>query len=357
MAVAPHRILVIRALGLGDLLTAVPALRAIRRGYPDAQLTLAAPRWLAPLVRLVAGIDVLMDVSDLEQIPATDPDRLVPLRPASPGADDRPDRRFDLVVNLHGRGPQSVAAGQRCEPTELVTHAHPEFPGVPGPEWNDRLHEVDRWCRLVRSMGLAVDRGDLRLPVPHVAPAAEKAAVVHPGASAAARRWPPERFAAVAEALAAEGVRVLVTGTADEVHLAEWVIQAARHPWVDNVAGRLDLEQLAATVAAARLVVCGDTGVAHLASAYATPSVVLFGPTPPSSWGPPQHGPHRVIWRGHRGDPHGHRPDPGLLAISVDDALRASQEFVPSLGIGPSRPEDSAGASGGGCFGHPGLGR
>jgi ADP-heptose:LPS heptosyltransferase len=71
-------------------------------------------------------------------------------------------------------------------------------------------------------------------------------------------------------------------------------------------------------------VVCGDTGVAHLATAYRVPSVVLFGPTPPQEWGPPPDRPwHTVLWAGGRGDPHAAEPDPGLLAIEVADVLAA----------------------------------
>ena len=64
--------------------------------------------------------------------------------------------------------------------------------------------------------------------------------------------------------------------------------------------------------------------MAHLATAYGIPSVVLFGPTPPSEWGPPPDRPrHRVLWSGTRGDPHAAAPDAGLLAITVQDVLDA----------------------------------
>jgi ADP-heptose:LPS heptosyltransferase len=81
-------------------------------------------------------------------------------------------------------------------------------------------------------------------------------------------------------------------------------------------------------------VVCGDTGLSHLASAYARPSVTLFGPVPPAEWGPPRHPRHQVLWAGapgYRGDPHGTRLDPALRAITpdavgaaADAALRAA---------------------------------
>ncbi|MBA2575354.1 MAG: glycosyltransferase family 9 protein, partial [Euzebyaceae bacterium] len=82
--------------------------------------------------------------------------------------------------------------------------------------------------------------------------------------------------------------------------------------------------ELAAVVAAAGRVVCGDTGVAHLATAVGIPSVVLFGPVPPSRWGPPADRPrHRALWAGGTGDPHAPRPDPGLLRITVEDVVAA----------------------------------
>jgi ADP-heptose:LPS heptosyltransferase len=128
-----------------------------------------------------------------------------------------------------------------------------------------------------------------------------------------------ERFAAVAAALRADGHRVVVTGGPSERDLAAAV-------GAEPVA--TDLTELAALVADAALVVCGDTGVAHLATAYGTPSVLLFGPTPPAEWGP-RSGPHTVLWRGSgRGDPHGADPDAALLALTVPDVLTAARRRV-----------------------------
>jgi ADP-heptose:LPS heptosyltransferase len=88
-------------------------------------------------------------------------------------------------------------------------------------------------------------------------------------------------------------------------------------------AGRTTLRELAALVAAAGRVVCGDTGVAHLATAFRRPSVVLFGPIAPSSWGPPRRPYHRVLWNGTTGDPHADHIDAGLLAIPVARVIAA----------------------------------
>jgi ADP-heptose:LPS heptosyltransferase len=77
-------------------------------------------------------------------------------------------------------------------------------------------------------------------------------------------------------------------------------------------------------VAAARVVVCGDTGVAHLATAYRRPSVVLFGPVSPALWGPPPRPQHVVLWHGDgAGDPWGTALDPALARVTVAEVTDA----------------------------------
>jgi hypothetical protein len=126
------------------------------------------------------------------------------------------------------------------------------------------------------------------------------------------------------------GRTVVVTGTGDESALCADLVERAGLPRVHDLSDRLDLSQLAALVAAARLVVCGDTGVAHLASAYGTPSVLLFGPTPPALWGPPTTGPHTVLWSGAAGDAQAETLDPALAALDVDRVLAAVEERLRS---------------------------
>jgi ADP-heptose:LPS heptosyltransferase len=150
------------------------------------------------------------------------------------------------------------------------------------------------------------------------------AVVVHPGAAYGSCRWPADRFAAVVRHLVAEHVPVVLTGSAAERPLALRVAAASGLPGESVLAGETDLLQLAALVAEARLVLCGDTGVAHLATAYGRPSVLLFGPTPPSRWGPRTQGRHTVLWQESPGaDPFGCDPAPGLLRISVEEVLAA----------------------------------
>lgn len=301
-------VVVLRALGLGDLLTAVPALRALARVLPDQECVLAAPAALAPLVTLIGAVDRLVPAGELEPLP-------------------RELHGAEVAVNLHGRGPQShrvliATRPRRC--LWFANHAVPESAGAP--RWRPGEHEVTRWCRMLAEYGVPANPKDLDLdrPVPR-----GDCTVIHPGAASAARRWPAERFADVARVEAARGRRVLVTGSAGERGLAEQVAGRAGLPAECVLAGRTDLTELAATVAGAGRVVCGDTGVGHLATAFGTPSVLLFGPTPPAEWGPPpERRRHRVLWAGTTGDPHGDRPDPGLLSIAVEQVLDALEALA-----------------------------
>ncbi|MGC4771330.1 glycosyltransferase family 9 protein [Micromonospora sp. DT44] len=303
-------ILVLRSLGVGDLVTAVPALRALRAAYPDHELALAAPGGLAPLVDLVGGVDELVDTTGLDG----------PLRPG---------RAPEIAVNLHGRGPQSHRLLAAARPGRLVAFANADAGFDDGPRWRDDEHEVDRWCRLLSWYDIPADRRDLGLRRPDPAGLPVGATLLHPGSNVPAKRWPAERFAALARALRERGHRVLVTGSADERGLAERVAEASGLPPAAVLAGRTDLGALAALVADARLVVSGDTGVAHLATAYGTASVVLFGPVPPAAWGPPPDRPrHRALWAGEGDWPRwdGVGSHPTLTALPLDEVLAAVDE-------------------------------
>jgi hypothetical protein len=119
--------------------------------------------------------------------------------------------------------------------------------------------------------------------------------------------------------------KVVVTGSAVDGSLAAQVTVAADLPDGAMLAGRTTLSQLAALVAGASLVVCGDTGIAHLAIAYRTPSVVLFGPVSPQHWGPSPHRPqHVALWAGTTGDTFSDQPDPGLLRITTAEVIAAT---------------------------------
>lgn len=312
-------VLALRALGLGDFLTGVPAYRALRAAYPDARLVLAAPGALVGLARLTGAVDRVHDTRGL-----------APLRWSGPPP--------EVAVNLHGRGPQSHRVLAALGPGRLLAFS------LDGgtPSWRPGEHEVARWCRMLAECGIPADPTALGLAPPPVTSPAPGAVVVHAGAADPARYWPVERFAVVAAALAARGHRVVLTGTRAERHRVAAVATGAGLPPSAVLAGRTDLTGLAALVAGARLVVSVDTGVAHLATAYRTRSVVLFGPVPPHEWGPPADPRHAVLYR-----------EAGLARIGVGEVLAAVDRQLDGAGEAgrggddpdpPATPAASAGA-------------
>jgi ADP-heptose:LPS heptosyltransferase len=273
-------VLVLRALKLGDLLVSVPALRGIRRARPDARIVLAMPDWLEPVIELVDAVDVLCE--------ALQPRHLL---------------------------------GWRA-------------PGWEGPEWPQDVHERVRWAGLVTAHGMPADPEDLLLRRPPTTSPYTGCAVVHVGAHYGSREWPVERFAAVATDLTARGASVVLTGGSADRARAEQTAELAGLPAAAVLAGRLPLGEFAAAVAEAALVVTADTGAGHLASAYARPSVVIFGPAPPEAWGPPP-GPHIALTHAElrRDEPFVDEPDPALLAVTVAEVLEAVDTLPVRFGI------------------------
>jgi ADP-heptose:LPS heptosyltransferase len=333
-------LLALRTLKLGDLLVAVPALHGLRRSYPEHRLVLAVPGWLEPIVDLVDGVDALLPTKGL--------DELLPLAPG----------RIDVAVNLHGSGPESRRLIDALEARVAMVHHVDEIDGPrpgdarddgprpgdaqddgprpgdaqddgPRPVWRDDIGERARWVRLVRAYGVEADPDEVGLlSSPHRVDVVG-ATVLHVGAFYGSRRWPVERFAEVARELGRQGHRVVFTGSAAERERALEVARLAGAPEASVLAGELGLAEFAGVVEDAALVISADTGAAHLASAYARPSVVLFGPAAPEHWGPPP-GPHEVLTDAsvRRGDAFAVTPDPALLAVGVDDVLEAAERVL-----------------------------
>ena len=301
------RIAVFRALQLGDLLCAVPALRALRHAAPQARITLIGLPWAKGFVERYA-----MLVDDFMEFPGY---------PGMPESAPRPqalpqflaaarERRFDLALQLHGSGGLTnplvaqlgaarsagfYLAGEPCP--DPATHAL----------WQPREHEVLRCLRLLEQLGVASQGDHLQFPL-QPADRAELAELVraapglrpggyvciHPGARLPSRRWPPQRFAEVADGLAAAGWTVAVTGSADERALTSAVLEAMRSPAID-LTGRTSLGALAALIGGARLLVCNDTGVSHVAAAVGTRSVVVCSGADPARWAPLDGARHLVL--------------------------------------------------------------
>jgi ADP-heptose:LPS heptosyltransferase len=292
------RIAVLRGGGLGDLMFALPAMSALKAAYPEASLTLLGTPLHAELLSQTEG-----PVDETVVLPFAEGVR--------PGAEDQEelenffgrmrDRNFDLAVQLHGGGRYSNpfllrlgarhTAGTRTPDAARLERTVPylyyqheplralEVAGFAG------AAPVELEARL---LALPEFRQRLTARLDRMPSSAERGRVViHPGATDPRRRWPAERFGAVARKAADDGFRVLVIGDHSEKELAEAVVEHAvgrgandgapqAGLQVESLAGQLGLGELAALLADCSVVVANDSGPRHLAQALGAPTVGVF---------------------------------------------------------------------------------
>ncbi|MXN75304.1 glycosyl transferase [Burkholderia sp. 4701] len=382
-----RRILCVRLDALGDVLMTTPALRALKEsGAGDGvHLTLLTSHAASSLAGHLPMID---DVWAYDAPWVRHPDA-----PGDPVADlDMVARlltaRFDAAVIFTVCSQSALPAAMMCwfagirlrlahcreNPYRLLT----DYVAETEPHRRAR-HEVARQMALVRTIGattadwrMSFDPGyaarraahaRLRAALPRLDGAARpidglgRWLVVHPGASAASRRWPAERFGDVAAQLAPRFDGIAVTGSSAERELVAAVCARAG-PRAVGFAGALSLGELGALVEAADLLISNDSGPVHLAAALGTPVVDLVALTNPQHM--PWQVPHRVLnvdvpcRNGHRSacDQPGH---PCLLGVGVDGVVRAAHSLLrrgarraiePAAAHAARRADDAAAADG-----------
>jgi ADP-heptose:LPS heptosyltransferase len=333
-----ERIVVFRALMLGDMLCAQPALRALRAGLPQAEITLIGLPWAQPLAARWSCVDRFVAFPSHPGLPESRAlDDQLPLFFAAMRA-----RHFDLALQMHGNGTVTngiVAALGAKRTAAFVTDGDaPEHGIAIAVPWPQHGHEIERCLTLIDHLGMP--RRGLHLEMPlrdderrdAAALAGDRMyAIVHPGAQLPSRRWPVERFAAVADALAARGLAIVITGSAAEASIAKVLVAAMQHPAVD-LTGRTSLWVLAALVERAQLVVCNDTGISHVAAATGTPSVVVACGSDVSRWAPLDAERHRVLWESVPCRPCGYVNCPTAhecaLAIDAGGASSAAHQLL-----------------------------
>jgi heptosyltransferase-2 len=300
-----ERVVVRGANWVGDAVMTVPALRELRRLLPRARVTLATRAWAEGIFEGADFIDDFLVTGDTSN------------RPRAVFAEARRwrARRFDLAVLFpNAFAPALVAALARVPArvgyvtqgrSALLTHR------LQVPEWRGRRHEVFYYLNVVAELerllhGTSTVEGrepDTRLPAPEArgreasvllgelgVDASRPLVALCPGSTnSRAKRWPAERFAAVADLLAENAAaQIVLVGAAEESDISEHVARLMRaRPFM--LTGKTDLSQTAAVLRAADLLVTNDTGPAHVAAGVGCPVVVIFGPTNPLTTRPFSH--------------------------------------------------------------------
>ena len=351
----PARIAVFRALQLGDMLCAVPALRALRVAAPRAHITLIGLPNAAQFVqRFRHYIDELLVFPGAIGFPEQPPQpHLWPAFIETAHA-----RAFDLAIQLHGSGelsnPIVCNLGARrcagfCTTQSGVDDVHaPWFL-----TWRPKQSEVLRNLSVLQFLGAPSTDPTLELPIERTELDAwrelarkEKLSrgrfvCIHPGARLPSRRWPVERFVAIAWRLAGAGLRVVVTGASEERAIADALLRGLQDRGCDAVdlVGRTSLGTLGAMLSECRLLICNDTGISHVAAAVGAASIVLACGSDVSRWAPLDASRHRVLAHdvpcrpcAHAECPIGHPCALGLtveaVAVEIDRRLNSDIRYA-----------------------------
>jgi len=291
---AQPKIAIFRALQLGDMLCAVPAIRALRHAFPQAEISLIGLPWADSFVqRFNKYIDrhiVFPGYPGLPEQPFSQPawNRF---------AAQMQEEQFDCILQMQGNGTivndmllqlhARRLAGFHRHDCRMDAELFVEYPEKP--------HEVMRHLLLMKHLGIRDQGVQLEFPLTEqeemtlqqVAPFAgsEPYVCVHPGSRDTARQWQPCYFAALADYCAEHGYRVVLTGTREERYLTDYVAGLMQHESL-NLAGKTSLGVVAALIKHADLLIANCTGVSHIAAATQTPSIIISMDGEPHRWGP-----------------------------------------------------------------------
>jgi ADP-heptose:LPS heptosyltransferase len=305
-------LLVFRALQLGDMLCAVPALRALRAALPHTRIALVGLPWARQFAaRFPRYIDEFIAFPGHQAFPEqpVQHERLADFYAAMRA------RRFDAALQLHGSGANSNRVTRAFGARALAGYGDATGGG------RERFHpypesgpEPLRLLELVGLLGAPAAGTGLEFPITD-ADERELAAsglaadltpgdyvCIHPGARTGDKCWHPARFAQVADQIATEfDVRIVLTGSAAEAPLTAAVASRMRFKALD-AAAPMSIGAMAALMSRARLLVANDTGVSHLAAGLKLSSVVIFSKADMRRWAPLDKARHRCLW-----DPEGER--------------------------------------------------
>jgi ADP-heptose:LPS heptosyltransferase len=359
------RILVVKAAGIGDLLLAVPALRALRAAYPQATLDVLTTPQSAPLLR---DSPLVNRVIPLDKIPFDYPHQVLRtpwrLAPLLGLWREIHAARYDAVLLLHhltlpfGRLKyRLLLAAARPALTVGLDNGHGAFLDVAVPDAGfGARHEAEYCLTVAAAVGAPVSSP---LPGPALADLGweneERKRAVSPdgpvvalhlgsGSYSRARRWPLDRYVALAHVLRQEfGVRIVLVGGPDDDDLDTQFIEALRCPaWITPAASGLDLRATARLLAHSDLFIGNDSLPMHLAAAAGTPVVAIFGPSNHRAWAPLKRDAAAIavvvrrdlpcspcFYRGHTlGTPAGCPPRPCLTELGIDPPLAAARRAL-----------------------------
>ena len=324
-------VLVVKLRSIGDTVLATPSLIALRRFLPDAQIDVLLEDWVAPVLEGFEGVNVI-------PVGKTSASR-------ARTALDLRRRGYDVAFNLHGGTTATFfiaasGARHRVGYTEyrysfLYNHllaSSSEFWG------REKTHSAEQQLALLGHVGIPVDdRPKTRLSVTDtgVSPRIREwlgrdgYALIHPATAFATKQWAPENFARTADLLAETGLDVVAISSKPESHILD-AVKRETHSALTTF-DDLTLPEITALASEARIFVGNDSGIAHIAAAVSTPSVIIFGSSNRAHWGPWTDAPNEIVYEHFECQPcHGYSCDvygeprciQSVSVEKVSDAIR-----------------------------------
>ncbi len=339
------KILLLQLKRIGDLVLTTPAIQALRRHFPGAEITLVVANEAAGLLPAIRNVDAALTISrnlrDLALFFA------VARRKFDCCIDFTRNDRSALLAFLSG-APQRVVSSRAREQSQTRVRAYTDFVPVRVRD----LHTIDYHLALLEPLGVQQASPSLDLQLP---PEADERAnalrraweiekpyvILHPGSARREKLWEPQRWSAVIEHLDRNnGLHLVLTsgGSRTERDHVE-AIKKQTGQRVTDLSGKTDLLTLGALIAKAQLLVTVDSAPMHLAAAAGTPQVILFGPTNPFHWRPRES--PAVILQGKSGAPVTRfvpvQPRCAMSEISTEAVINAMDWLLsPRLATQPS---------------------
>jgi ADP-heptose:LPS heptosyltransferase len=323
------KIAVFRALQLGDMLCVIPAIRALRKAYLNAEITLIGLPWAKSLTeRFDNYFDRFIHFPGYPGLPEQvfDAKKFAEFLPVIQREE------YDLVLQMQGNGSivnpmVELFGAKHTAGFSIEGHYAPDnglFMTYP-----DYGSEIDRHIALMKFLGIPSQGNELEFPLNamdiqelndlrlDIEPG--RYVCVHPGSRGAWRQWPAEYFAALADYCIEQDYAVVITGTKDEALITGEVMTQMRYDAIDAT-GKTSVGAVAALIKDTALLISNCTGVSHIAAALKTPSIVISMDGEPHRWGPINKQLHRTInW---------------LLSPDFDMVFYETAEMMNQLGSG-----------------------
>lgn len=298
------KIIVFRALQLGDMLCHIPAMRTLRRAYPQAHITLAGLPWAKAFAeRFNQYYDDFMWFPGYPGLPEQNVEPVM----FALFLDQVQGRNFDLALQMQGNG-TIVNAMVELFGAHYTAGFYQPGDYVPNQKYfmsyPDEGSEIERHVRLMEFLGIPSQSMALEFPVTrqdqqdydnlklHLLH--KEYVCIHPGSRGSWRQWPTAHFAAMADYAVDCGFEAVITGTSNEADIVNDVVNHMQQPAI-NLAGKTSLGAIAVLIKNAYALISNCTGVSHLAAAFKTPSIVISMDGEPERWGPINKEIHRTI--------------------------------------------------------------